>query len=150
MLNLIIDNISYLSEPQLNTAVASVIYKAKNRKLTHHKSYRLVRVTPMVGRLIDEHIRPTMVKVVKPIQNQSQYGFTENISYLMGALQRHECEKFCLDMKKIFLVARSMETELLRLLTELFKHVNYILVASKVIIGRQVIIHFKIPKLRLR
>ena len=46
LLNLIIDNISYLSEPQLNTAIASVIYKGKDKKVTLHKSYRLVRVTP--------------------------------------------------------------------------------------------------------
>ena len=31
-----------------------------------------------------------------------EYGFTANISYLMGALQRHEAEQFCLDMKKTF------------------------------------------------
>ena len=102
LLNLIIDNISYLSEQQLNTAVASVVYKQKNKKVTHHKSFRLVRVTPILGRLIDEHIRPTFVKTTKPIQNQNQYGFTENVTYLMGALQRHECEKHSLDMKKTF------------------------------------------------
>ena len=51
----------------------------------------------MLGRLIDEHIRPTFIVTTKPIQNPSQYGFTENVTYLMGALQRHECEKYCLD-----------------------------------------------------
>jgi hypothetical protein len=102
LLNLIIDNISYLSSPQLNTAVASVVYKGKDKPVTHHKSYRLVRVTPMLGRLIDEHIRPTFIATTKPTQNPNQYGFTENVTYLMGALQRHESEKYCLDMKKTF------------------------------------------------
>ena len=102
LLNLIIDNISYLSSPQLNTAVASVVYKGKDKPVTHHKSYRLVRVTRMIGRLIDEHIRPTIVAITRPMQSPSQYGFTEKVTYLMGALQRHECEKFCLDMKKTF------------------------------------------------
>ena len=102
LLNLIIDNISCLSEPQLNTAVASVIYKMKDKKVTHHKSFRLVRVSPMIGRLVDEHIRPVLVATTKPKQNPSQYGFTEHVTYLMGALQRHECEKYCLDMKKTF------------------------------------------------
>ena len=32
----------------------------------------------------------------------NQYGFSEGISYLMGALQRHETEKFCVDMKRTF------------------------------------------------
>ena len=95
--------IECLSSPQLNTAVASVVWKGKaDKKVTHHKAYRLVRVTPMIGRLIDEHIRPTVVNIVKPIQSPNQYGFTENVTYLMGALQRHECEKYCLDMKKTF------------------------------------------------
>ena len=49
-----------------------------------------------------EHIRPTFVQTTKPIQNPSQYGFTEKVTYLMGALQRHEIEKHCLDMKKTF------------------------------------------------
>jgi hypothetical protein len=37
------------------------------------------------------------------MQNINQYGFTEHISYLMAALQRHECEKYCIDMKKTFM-----------------------------------------------
>ena len=36
------------------------------------------------------------------MQNCNQYGFTESVSYLMGALQRHEVEKYCIDMKKTF------------------------------------------------
>ena len=36
------------------------------------------------------------------MQNCNQYGFTETVSYMMGALQRHEVEKYCIDMKKTF------------------------------------------------
>ena len=68
----------------------------------HHKSHRLVRVTHLFGRLIDEYMRPALVNIVGPIQNTNQYGFTEGVSYLMGALQRHEVEKYCVDMKKTF------------------------------------------------
>ena len=102
LLNSIIDNISVLSSPQLNTSVASVVYKGKGKPIYHHKSHRLVRVTPFFGRLIDEYMRPDLVKIVRPIQNVNQYGFTEKVSYLMGAVQRHEVEKFCIDMKKTF------------------------------------------------
>ena len=62
----------------------------------------MVRVTPLLGRLIDEYTRPDLVEIVKPLQNTNQYGFTENVSYLMGALQRHEVEKHCIDMKNTF------------------------------------------------
>ena len=56
----------------------------------------------MLGRCVDEFIRPNLIKITKPLQNSSQYGFTENVTYLMGALQRHEVEKYCVDMKKTF------------------------------------------------
>ena len=84
------------------TDAASIIHKAKNKSIYHHKSYRQVRVTPLIGRCLDEFIRPNLVQLSKPIQNSSQYGFTEHITYLMGALQRHEVEKFCIDNKKTF------------------------------------------------
>ena len=102
LLNSIFDNINFLSSPQLNTSVASVVYKGKGKPIYHHKSHRLVRVTPLFGRLIDEYMRPDLVQIVKPIQNKNQYGFTEKVSYLMGAVQRHEVEKYCIDMKKTF------------------------------------------------
>ena len=94
LLNKMINDLSCLSSPQLNTAVATVIYKGKDKPLTHHKSYRLVRVTPMLSRLINEFLRPQMSFIIKQRQNPSQYGFTEKMNYLMGALQRHECEKW--------------------------------------------------------
>ena len=42
------------------------------------------------------------VRNAKPFQNINQYGFSEGITYMMGALQRHETEKLCIDSKKIF------------------------------------------------
>ena len=56
----------------------------------------------MVVRLIDEYIRPIFLRAYRPIQNINQFGFTEGITYLMGALQRHEAEQHCLDLKKTF------------------------------------------------
>ena len=102
LLNSIIDNINCLSSPQLNTSVTSVIYKGKGKPIYSHKSHRLVRVTPLFARLIDEYMRPDLIEIVRPVQNINQYGFTENVSYLMGAVQRHEVEKYCMDMKKTF------------------------------------------------
>ena len=56
LLNQIIDNLNYLSAPQLNTAVATVVHKGKRKPVYHHKSYRQVRVTPLIGRLLDEYL----------------------------------------------------------------------------------------------
>ena len=102
LLNKIIGNLNNLSSKQLNTAVATVVYKGKGKPVSHHKSYRQVRVSPLIGRLLDEFLRPTKVKMTRWQQNFNQYGFTENISYLMGALQRHETEKYCYDNKLTF------------------------------------------------
>jgi hypothetical protein len=61
-----------------------------------------VRVTPFIGRLIDEYLRPVKIQSARDQQSINQYGFTERITYLMGALQRHEVEKYCLDNKITF------------------------------------------------
>ena len=46
----ILNHIKILSSPQLNTSVASMIYKGKSKPSHLHKSYRLVRVTPLLAR----------------------------------------------------------------------------------------------------
>ena len=102
LINRVLKNLKFLSAPEFKIAIASVIYKAKDKPKNHHKSYRLVRVCPLVGRIIDEYVRPLAVKISKPLQSKNQYGFTENITYIMGALQRHEAQKHCIDAKKTF------------------------------------------------
>ena len=47
-------------------------------------------------------MRPALIDLVRPVQNVNQYGFTESVSYLLGAVQRHEVEKHCIDMKTTF------------------------------------------------
>ena len=76
LINKIIDNLNYLSSPQLNTAIASIVYKGKDKPIYNHKSYRLVRVTPLIGRLLDEFVRPMFIKSTQPNHNPNQYGFT--------------------------------------------------------------------------
>ena len=102
LINRILEDMKYLSAPEFKTSVASVIHKGKNKPKNNHKSNRLVRVCPLIGRLIDEYIRPMAVQISRPLQSNNQYGFTENISYLMGALQRHEAQKHCIDTRKTF------------------------------------------------
>ena len=101
-INSILLHLNSLSSYQLNTSVASIVYKGKEKPVFKHKSYRQVRVTPLIARIIDEHLRPNIINITKPLQNSSQYGFTAKVSYLLGALQRHETETFCIDMKTTF------------------------------------------------
>ena len=102
LLNSIIEHLNCLSSPQLNTQVATIIHKGKGKPVYNYKSYRQVRVAPLLGRLLHEHLRPIKIRMTKTTQNMNQYGFTEGITYMMGALQRHEVEKFCQDNKMTF------------------------------------------------
>ena len=102
IINLILCHLNYISSNQLNTSIASIVHKGKDKPVFVHKSYRQVRVTPLIARIIEEHLRPNLIKITKPIQNSSQSGFTESVTYLMAALQRHETEKFCIDEKRTF------------------------------------------------
>ena len=85
-LNAIINNVNSLPSPQLNTAVASVMYKGTSKSVYNHKSYRLVRVLPLIGRIFDEFVRPVFCDITRPHHNPNQYGFTAGLSYLLAAL----------------------------------------------------------------
>ena len=61
IINLIITNINYLSSNQLNTSVASIVYKGKDKPVYKNKSYHQVCVTPLIARIIDEHLRPNII-----------------------------------------------------------------------------------------
>ena len=134
IINQIITDIECLSSPQLNTALASVIYKMKNKSIYHHKSFRLVRILPLCGRIFDEYLRPVFCSITKPLQNQNQYGFTSGISYLMAALQRHEAEQFCIDIKKHFLQLHLMGKMHSKLCQELYRPENFIVLQNNVVI----------------
>ena len=100
LLNLIIDDINNVSCPEIKTSVGTIIYKGRGKPVNHHKSYRNVRVSPILGRLLDEYMRPKTNAISRPLQDPNQYGFTEDMTYLLGALQRYECQMNALDMKK--------------------------------------------------
>ena len=88
-----------MSCPELKTALGTIIYKGRGKPVNHHKSYRTVRVTPLLARIIDEYLRPATVVISRPMQDKNQYGFTEDMSYLLGAIQRYECQKHAQDTK---------------------------------------------------
>ena len=53
IINLILCHLNYLSSNQLNTSIASIVHKGKDKPVFVHKSYIQVRVTPLIARIID-------------------------------------------------------------------------------------------------
>ena len=102
LLNNIIDNVNCLSAPQTNTALATVVYKQKSKPIFQHKSHRLVRVLPLIGRIFDEFVRPNFRKINKPLQNPNQYGFTEGISSFWVHYQDTKLNNFALTTRRLF------------------------------------------------
>ena len=99
LVNSVLDRIYFLSCPQIKLGVSSVIYKAKKKPVTRSDSYRLVTVSPQIGAIIDRYIEPPSEKIFRQVQSPDQLGFTQNISYLLAAVQRGECQRLAIDRK---------------------------------------------------
>ena len=76
------------------------MYKGKKKPVSQSSSYRRITVTPQIGSILDRYIDPIAERLFRPIQSPDQYGFTKNISYLMGAVLRGECQRWALDTKQ--------------------------------------------------
>ena len=99
LINDIINNIYYLSCPQIKAGLGIAAYKGKKKPVAESSSYRRITVTPQVGSILDRYIEPLAENVFRPFQSPDQYGFTKNITYLMGAVLRGECQRWALDKK---------------------------------------------------
>jgi hypothetical protein len=99
LLNSILANIYFLTCPQIKTGLASSIHKGKNKPLDKSSSYRRITVTPHIGSILDRYIDPKTEEIFRPRQSPDQLGFTQNISYLMAAVERGECQRWALDNK---------------------------------------------------
>ena len=56
-------------------------------------------MTPLIGGILDRYIDPKTEKIFRPKQSPDQLGFTAQISYLLAAIQRGECQRWALDHK---------------------------------------------------
>ena len=99
LLNQIIKNIYFLTCPQVKKGVGSAIYKGKGKPLSNPNSFRRITVTPQIGNILDRHIDPVAEAIFLKVQSPDQLGFTKNISYLMGAVERGECQRWAIDTK---------------------------------------------------
>ena len=99
-LNMVILNIYYMSCKPIKVGLASAIHKGKGRPLTLTKSFRRITVNPHIGSLIDEYLSDPTEYIFRPLQSTTQYGFTADMSYLLGAVLRNECESWAVDQKQ--------------------------------------------------
>ena len=100
LINEIIENIYYLSCPQIKAGLGTAVYKGKKKPVSQSSSYRRITVTPQIGSILDRYIDPIAEGIFRPVQSPDQYGFTKDISYLMGAVLRGECQRWALDTKQ--------------------------------------------------
>ena len=86
--------------PQVKKGLSTAVYKGKKKPVSKSSSYRRITVTPQIGGILDRYIDPMAEKIFQKVQSSDQLGFTKNISYLMGAVQRGECQRWALDRKQ--------------------------------------------------
>ena len=99
LMNDLINDIYYLTCPQVKKGLSSVIFKGKLKSKTISSSYRRITVTPQLGGILDRYIDPVAEDLFRHVQSPDQFGFTKDISYLMGAVERGECQRWALDHK---------------------------------------------------
>ena len=100
LVNDIIRNMKSLACPQIKAGLGTAAFKGKKKTISQASSYRRITVVPQLGSIIDRFIDPIAEKVFLPVQSADQYGFTRNISYLMGAVLRGECQRYALDTRQ--------------------------------------------------
>ena len=99
LLNKIINNIYFLSCPQIKLGLGTAVYKGKNKVISKSNSYRRITVTPIIGAILDYHIEPKAESTFRQVQSPDQLGFTAGLSYLIAAVQRGECQRWAIDKK---------------------------------------------------
>ena len=100
LLNNIINNIYFLTCPQIKKGLSSAVYKGKRKPVSESTSYRRITVTPYIGSILDRYIDPMAEHMFLKVQSSDQLGFTRKISYLMAAVERGECQRYALDTKQ--------------------------------------------------
>ena len=100
LVNGIITNIKTMACPQIKAGLGTAVHKGKKKPVSQASSYRRITVTPQLGSIIDRYIDPIAEKIFLPVQSKDQYGFTRNISYLLGAVLRGECQRYAIDTRQ--------------------------------------------------
>ena len=100
LINNLIEHIYFLTCPQVKIGLGSALHKGKKKPITLSKSYRRITVTPVIGSILDKYVDPKAESIFRPTQSPDQLGFTAKLNYLMAAVQRGECQRWAIDMKK--------------------------------------------------
>ena len=98
-INRILNDIFYLTCPQLKLGLGTALHKGKNKPVSKSNSYRRITVTPIIGAIIDYYVDPEAESTFRSVQSPDQLGFTAGISYLLAAIQRGECQRWAIDQK---------------------------------------------------
>ena len=100
LINDILGDLKSFACPQIKAGLGTAAFKGKKKAVSQAFSYRRITVVPQIGSIIDRFIDPIAEKVFLAVQSPDQYGFTRNISYLLGAVLRGECQRYALDTRQ--------------------------------------------------
>ena len=99
LINRIVQDIYYLSCPQIKIGMGTPLFKGKKKPVTMSNSYRRITVSPIIGAIFDYYVDPIAESTFSPKQSPDQLGFTAGVSYLLAAVARGECQRWALDHK---------------------------------------------------
>ena len=99
LLNDIMNEIYYLTCLQLKKGLSSVVFKGKKKSMILSNLYRRIKVIPQLGSILDRYIDPAAEDIFRGVQSTKQFGFTKNLSYLIGPAERVKCHRWALDNK---------------------------------------------------
>jgi hypothetical protein len=74
-LNGILDQIYYLTCPQLKTGLGTALHKGKKKPIDKSESYRRITVTPHIGSILDHYLDPMTEEMFRPKQSPDQFCF---------------------------------------------------------------------------
>ena len=79
LINRIIDDIYFLTCPQVKIGLGASLHKGKKKPKTKSKSYRRITVTPVIGSILDKYVDPPAEKIFRSVQSPDQLEFTANV-----------------------------------------------------------------------
>ena len=107
---ILVDIVQY-RHPLLSIAKACMLWKGRNKPKNMIKGFRRVQICTIPQKLVQELFCEQAKEAVKEHKLDTQFGFSENISFLQSSVARECISKFSVDKgDQVFLIAADVES----------------------------------------